>query len=82
VPKPLHVELVAIEHPTAIVSIDKPNQEQIDAAKVKMNAANAALKIPSKVHHSRPDEYYKVKVSAPSALAYQPLMLFVIWHSY
>jgi hypothetical protein len=64
------------------VSIDKPNQEQIDAAEFKANAANAAIKTPSKVQHARPDEYYEVKVNALSAFACQPLMPLVIWHSY
>ena len=42
----------------------KSNQEQLDAAEVKINAANAAIKTPGKAQHAVPDEYYEVKVAA------------------
>jgi hypothetical protein len=47
-----------------VVEIGEPNKEQIEAAEFKVNAANVAMKTPSRVQHAGPGEYYEVKVTA------------------
>jgi hypothetical protein len=46
------------------ITVGIPNREQIDTVEFKVNAANAAIKTPSKAQQARPDEYYEVKVTA------------------
>ena len=41
---------------------EKPNQKEMAAAEIKVNAANAVMKTPSTVDRTRPDEYYEIEV--------------------
>ena len=45
-----------------VAATGKPNQEQIGAAEVKVNAANAALKPPTNLQQAGSTEYYEVQV--------------------
>jgi hypothetical protein len=67
--KPLPAMPVATNKSEDAATVLNPNQEQIDAAEVKVNAANAAIKTPGKVQHARPDEYYEVQVTVSSTFA-------------
>jgi hypothetical protein len=49
---------------------EKPNQKEMAAAEVKVNAANAIMKTPSTVDHARPDEYYEIGVLGLSQMKF------------
>ena len=49
---------------------EKPNQKEMAAAEVKVNAANAIMKTPSTVDRARPDEYYEIEVRGFSQMKF------------
>lgn len=63
VSQPLPVVPVVNKIYDDMADVGEPNQDQIGAAEFKVNAANIAIKTPSRVQHTGPDEYYEVKVT-------------------
>lgn len=49
---------------------EKPNQKEMAATEVKVNAANAIMKTPPTVDHARPDEYYEIEVRGFSQMKF------------
>ena len=54
-----------------VIIIGKPNQDQVDAAEVKVNAANAGIKIPRTPQQAGSTEHYESKVTTPSIFCQQ-----------
>ena len=60
--KPLPAMPVVVDTSKNTVDTSRLKREQLDAAEVKVNAANAAIKTPRKGQQAGLDEYYVVKV--------------------